>query len=177
MDTSFLRRSFQQVFSSLFSRRGQTAPTAHSFAMMTITRLPFTTQAPTAKGANTSSKMGLCCPAQGPLALPWVAEDQLRPRLPSLCIPTLSLTAWVQPTKFPEEVQGIDNCLKKSQLFPVGTADGNPPLAPTARDRSNHCDGLGLGALGYFLHSSRALLRDDATLFTQVWVQGNQTRP
>lgn len=121
--------------------------------------------------------MGLSCSARGPLALPWVAGDEPRPRLPSLCIPPLSLTAWVQPTKFPEEVQGIDNCLKKSQLFPVGTADGNPPLAPTARDRSSHGDGLGLGGLGYFLHSSRALLRGDAMLFMQVWVQGSEACP
>lgn len=46
-----------------------------------------------------------------------------------------SLAAGVLLTKFLKEVQGIDNCQKKSELFPVGEADGNSPLAPVARGR------------------------------------------
>lgn len=44
-----------------------------------------------------------------------------------------SLAVRMLLTKFLKEVQGIDNCPKKSELFPVGEDDGNPPLTPVAR--------------------------------------------
>lgn len=59
-----------------------------------------------------------------------------------------SLAAGVLLTKFLKEVQGIDNCQKKSQLFPVGEAGGNPPLTPAARGRV-----LGPGTLGVWYFS------------------------
>lgn len=55
-----------------------------------------------------------------------------------------SLAVGVLLKKFLKEVEGIDNCKKKSELFPVGEADGNPPLTPAARGHVLAWDSGGL---------------------------------
>lgn len=60
-----------------------------------------------------------------------------------------SLAAGVQPPKFPKEAQGIDNCPKKSELFPAGTADGNSPIS--SNTERSLCFGPGIwGFWGFF---------------------------